>query len=145
LGTHDGRRVEGLVRRIELNLLLDTCTFLWLSVEPEKLSSRAKEVIESSNSHVYLSTVSVWEIVVKHMQGRLPMPEDPAVLVPKLREQQAIESLRLSEAAALAGLKLPRLHGDPFDRMLICQAITDQLVIVTPDPQIRQYPIRVEW
>ena len=87
----------------------------------------------------------MWEIVTKYRAGRLPLPEPPDQLVAAERELRGIEALPFDEAAAFQGMRLPQLHRDPFDRMLIAQAIALGLAIVTPDPLITQYPVRVIW
>jgi PIN domain nuclease of toxin-antitoxin system len=128
-----------------MNLLLDTVTFLWWVTDSPDLSARATDLIGDSSRRVFLSPVSVWEIVVKHTLGRLPLPEDPASFVPRLRADSGFEELPLGEEAVLQLLRLPALHRDPFDRMLLCQAIEHGLILVTPDEEMRRYPVRTEW
>ena len=128
-----------------MNLLLDTVTFLWWVTDDPALSGPAGEAIRDPARKVYLSAVSAWEISVKYGLGKLPLPEDPATLVPRLRVDSGIQELGLTEAAVFRILKLPALHRDPFDRMLICQAIEHCLTLVTPDEAVRQYPIRTLW
>jgi PIN domain nuclease of toxin-antitoxin system len=128
-----------------LRLLLDTCTFLWLNGDPGQLPRRVLLACESSGNDLYLSAVSVWEIAVKWAASRLTLPEEPSIWVPSRRGQNGVESLPLTEEAVAQVTKLPLLHRDPFDRMLICQAITEGLAVVTPDPLIRQYAVRVFW
>jgi PIN domain nuclease of toxin-antitoxin system len=77
--------------------------------------------------------------------GRLPLPEPPERFVPRERERHVIESLALDEESTLRLPRLPELHRDPFDRMLVCQAITHGLVLATPDPAIARYPVRTLW
>ena len=89
--------------------------------------------------------MSVWEIAVKYRSGRLPLPEPPDRLIPVERELRGVLPLAFDEESALQVLRLPPLHRDPFDRMLISQAIAQGLAIVTPDPLIAQYPVRVIW
>ena len=127
-----------------MRLLLDTCTFLWLA-GGRSLSSAAGAAVRDPANDVFLSAVSVWEIVSKHRSGRLDLPEPPERLVPTERRLRGVEALAFDEEAALQGTRLPLLHRDPFDRMLIAQAIAHSLAIVTPDPAIAQYPIRVIW
>ena len=134
-----------MVRRKGLNLLLDTHAFLWLIAEPQKLSERVTELIQDSSNSVFLSSVSVWEIVVKHSKGQLDLPEDPKTLVPRMRTMHQIDPLPLSEDSALLGSRLPWHHQDPFDRMLISQAMNENMAIVTADRYIRQYPVQVIW
>lgn len=128
-----------------MRLLLDTCTFLWLILDSPELSSRAHDLIRNPDNEVVLSVVSTWEIAITHGLGRLRLPEPMDRYVAGMRERHAIQSLELTEEASLQGARLPNLHRDPFDRMLVGQAITHGLVIVTPDEQIRSYPIRTEW
>ncbi len=128
-----------------MNLLLDTCTALWAAVDAPELSGEARRLFENADNEVYLSAVSVWEISLKYALGKLPLPRAPDVLVPELRRKGRIEALPLDEAAALQLFRLPPLHRDPFDRMLVCQAIAGGMVILTPDPDIRRYPVRTAW
>jgi len=128
-----------------MRIVLDTCTFLWVISGSGELSSRARELFVDPANEVYLSAVSTWEIAVKHALGRLPLPGPPEQFVPKQRERHGIESLPLHEEATLHLTRLPELHRDPFDRMLVCQAIVHGLVILTPDRLVTQYPVRWAW
>ncbi len=127
-----------------MKLLLDTCTFLWLA-GGGTLSPRAAAAVRDQANDVFLSAASVWEIVVKHRRGRLPLPEAPEQFVRSRREARGVVPLPFDEEAAVQGARLPELHRDPFDRMLIAQAIALGLAIVTPDPLVMQYPIRTIW
>lgn len=128
-----------------MRVLLDTCTFLWIITEAPQLSRRARELFRAPDTEVYLSAVSAWEITVKHALGRLPLPEPPARFVPAQREAHGIESLPLDEESVLQVGRLPLVHRDPFDRMLVSQAIAHGLAILTPDPLIADYPARIVW
>ena len=128
-----------------VRVLLDTCTFLWIAQDSKRLSSRAREVFRDPANDVFLSAASAWEIAVKNALGRLPLPSAADRWVVEMRRGHVIESLPLDETAALQVGKLPALHQDPFDRILVCQAIFQDLVILTPDEQIRQYPVRTDW
>jgi PIN domain nuclease of toxin-antitoxin system len=127
-----------------VRLLLDTCTFLWLA-GGGSLSAAAAAAVQTPSNEVFLSAVSVWEVASKYQAGRLPLPEPPEHLIPIERKLRGVQALPFDEESALHSMRLPRLHGDPFDRMLISQAIAHSLAIVTPDPLIAQYPIRVIW
>jgi PIN domain nuclease of toxin-antitoxin system len=127
-----------------VKLILDTCTFLWLA-GGQRLPPAAAAAIRDQSNDVYLSAVSVWEIVTKYRDGRLPLPEPPDRLISAERALRGVEALAFDEESALQGLKLPPLHRDPFDRMLLAQAIAHGAAIVTPDPLVAQYPIRVVW
>ena len=127
-----------------MTLLLDTCSFLWLA-GGHGLSPAAASAIRNPSNQVTLSSVSVWEIVTKYKSGRLRLPESPATLIPAERALRGIDEIAFDEDAALQALRLPPLHRDPFDRMLVSQAIAGGLTIVTPDPLVAQYPIRILW
>jgi len=128
-----------------VNLLLDTCTFLWSIAGGDEISDAARTALADPSNDVYLSSVSAWEITVKHALGRLPLPEPPERYVPSQRIARGIEPLALDEEAALHLSRLPPLHRDPFDRMLVCQALIGALTIVTPDADIARYPVRTLW
>jgi PIN domain nuclease of toxin-antitoxin system len=128
-----------------MKLLLDTCTFLWVASGSRSLSARARTLFESAEHEVYLSAASAWEIAIKHGLGRLPLPQPPDRLVREWREAHAIAALPIDEAAALHVTRLPALHRDPFDRMLVSQAIVHGLTILTPDPLVMQYPALTTW
>ena len=128
-----------------MRLLLDTCTFLWLVAGADDVSPRARQAFRDPDNEVYLSAASAWEIALKSQLGRLPLPEPAAVFVPSQRSAHGIDALPIDEAATLHVAKLPILHRDPFDRMLVAQALVGGLVLVTPDQAIRQYPVRTLW
>jgi len=128
-----------------VKLLLDTCTFLWLTMGSNELSSNAVDAFTDPKNEVYLSAVSAWEINVKYRLKKLSLPLSPDQFIPKERKRHLVTSLNLTEQDTLHLYKLPTPHKDPFDRMLICQAIEHSLIILTPDPLITQYPIRYLW
>jgi len=128
-----------------VRLLLDTCTFLWIVGGAKELSPRAREAFIDPTNEAFLSAASAWEIAVKHRLGRLPLPAPPEEFVPAQRTAHGIEPLPVDEESALHVAKLPDLHRDPFDRMLVAQSLVGGLVLLTPDDPIRQYPVRTLW
>ena len=128
-----------------MKILLDTCTFLWANADPGRLSPLAQRLLSDTENDLYLSVVSAWEISLKYMARRLFLPEPASQYIPSRRDANGIASLELTEAAILQLAKLPPLHGDPFDRMLICQSIVHGLALVTPDDWITRYPINTLW
>ena len=128
-----------------MKLLVDTCTFLWIASESPRLSKTAAAVFLDRNNDRYLSAASAWEISSKHAAGRLHLPERPDILVPMIREASGIASLDIDEESAFHSGRLPALHSDPFDRMLVAQAIVHGMTILTPDREIEQYAVRVLW
>ena len=128
-----------------MKILLDTCTFLWIISDDQRLSEHARWLFSDSENEIFLSSISAWEISIKYSLGKLPLPKSPGKYIPEQRELHKIQSLPLKEEATFYLSKLPNLHKDPFDRILICQAITSELIILTPDELIVQYPLRTDW
>ena len=128
-----------------MKLLLDTCTFLWLCEGDENLSNHAADLIREPENEVWLSAASAWEIVIKHSLGSLLIAKPPVEYLPEQRALHRVDSLDIDESAVLHISKLPVHHRDPFDRLIVAQAIVHGCTILTPDPLIRAYPARVEW
>ena len=128
-----------------MKLLLDTCTFLWWCEGSDRIPASIRAHVSDPTNEVFLSTVSVGEIALKHGLGKLPLPQPPEHFVPEQRERHAFQSLPVDEASVLQMPKLPSIHNDPFDRILICQAIEHGMTLVTPDHLIAQYPVRLSW
>lgn len=126
-----------------MRILLDTHIFLWFISGNVKLANDVREAIRNSDNEVYLSAVSVWEVIVKYQLGKLPLPEHPATYLSKQRNLHQINSLELDESSVAQLAQLPLLHRDPFDRMLICQALQNNLTIATVDAAIRSYSVSV--
>ena len=128
-----------------MRLLLDTVAFIWLVEGDPRLTESARATITNSANAVYLSAASAWEIAIKHELGRLRLRLPPQEYVVEQRRLHRIDSLPISEEAALQVGKLPGVHRDPFDRLLVAQAIVEGLTIVTPDRLVGMYPVGVEW
>lgn len=128
-----------------MKLLLDTCAFLLWTQDAPQLSGKVRTLVADPAIDVYVSSITAWEIGVKHGLGKLALPAPPEVFVPTRREWYDFKSLPIDEASALQLRRLPLLHKDPFDRILICQAIEYGLTLVTPDRLISQYPVRILW
>jgi len=128
-----------------MDLLLDTCTFLWWVAGGAEIPAATVARLRDPANRAFLSAASAWEIAIKFSLGRLPLSEPPGTMIPRARELHRIDALPIDEADALHLVKLPPLHRDPFDRMLVAQAICKNLTLVTPDPAVRAYPCRVEW
>ena len=126
-----------------MRLLLDTHIFLWLITGDSRVTEAMKADILNPANEVYLSVVSIWEITVKYQLGRLPLPEPPQSYLPVQRQRHQIASLSLDEASISQLVKLPSIHRDPFDRMLVCQALEHDLTIVTVDATLQSYPAQI--
>lgn len=128
-----------------MRLLLDTSAFLWFIAGDSQFSETARLQILRDESQVFLSSVSVWEIAVKHGLRKLTLPSPVVDYVRLQRERQGFHRLPLQEADVNHLAKLPSHHRDPFDRMLICQCIEHGLRLVTSDPLIAAYPVPLCW
>jgi PIN domain nuclease of toxin-antitoxin system len=113
--------------------------------DPKRLSAEAQQKLIDPDNEVFLSAVSVWEIAVKYELGKLMLDRPPERYVPEERARHAVAALPVDEDASLHLHRLPAVHRDPFDRMLVCQSIVGSLSIVTPDPRVARYPVRVIW
>ncbi len=120
-----------------MRLLLDTHVLLWWLAADRSLGREARRTLASPESAVFVSAASAWEISIKRSLGKLEAPED---LVDQL-DHHRFQALAVSIAHALAAGALPRLHDDPFDRMLIAQARLEGLTIVTRDPRFQRYAV----
>ena len=126
-----------------MRLLLDTHIFLWYISDDKQLPANWNVILRDPANEVFLSVVSIWEASIKYRLGKLALPASPEIYLPEQRQRHMISSLSLEEAAARQLATLPSLHRDPFDRMLICQALEHGLTLVTIDTAIRAYPIEV--
>ena len=124
-----------------MRLLLDTHIFLWYISADAKLPPVFRDAIRDPANEVYLSVASVWEAVIKHTLGKLPLPDAPAIHLPRQREAHRIQTLAIEEGALVRLAGLPALHRDPFDRMLIAQALQHSLMLATVDDAVRAYQV----
>jgi PIN domain nuclease of toxin-antitoxin system len=124
-----------------MRLLLDTHVFLWYISADPGLPAPFRDAIRDPAHEAYLSVASVWEAVIKHALGKLPLPEAPAEYLPRQRDAHRIRSLPLEEGALPHLAALPPLHRDPFDRILVAQALQHGLTLVTVDDAVRAYPV----
>ncbi len=123
-----------------MRLLLDTHVFLWYITADPRLPATFQAAIQDPANEVYLSAASVWEAVIKHALGKLPVPGPPADYLPQQRDLHGIASLPVEEGAMPHLAALPPLHRDPFDRLLIAQALQNGLTVATVDPALAAYP-----
>lgn len=116
-----------------MKLLLDTHILLWAAGEPEKLSEEARLLLSDPNNSLFFSAASIWEIVIKNALGREDFKIDPCLLEQGLREN-GYRELPIGAAHALTVGNLPSVHKDPFDRILLAQAMVENLLLLTSDP-----------
>jgi PIN domain nuclease of toxin-antitoxin system len=126
-----------------MRLLLDTHAFLWYITDDPRLSTGSAEAIQDGENEVFLSVVSVWEALAKHQLGKLPLPAPADEYLRSRRQEHGIASFPFDEPSLSHLLRLPLHHRDPFDRMLICQALQHELHVMTADAFFEKYPISI--
>ena len=128
-----------------MRLVLDTCTLIWLAGEPDKLSPAARSAIDDDQNELLLSDVSVLEVCLKWQSGKLMLPAPPRMWTEQQRQTWELEELLLGREHMFRSAELPAHHRDPFDRLLVSQAIAEGLTIVTPDAAVARYPVAILW
>lgn len=124
-----------------MKFLLDTHIFLWFISGDRRLLPSAVEAIRNPQNESYLSAASFWEVVVKYQLGKLTLPHAPELYIPEQRQRHRISSLAIDEGTVSRLPQLPPLHRDPFDRILVCQALQHGLTIITVDTVLASYPV----
>ena len=119
--------------------------FVWFVDEDPRLSATARSAITHPTSQVFLSAASAWEIVIKYGKGHISLSDTPDAYITVNRQRHRIESLPIDERTTFRILELPDMHRDPFDRIIIAQAIANNMLIVTPDNRITSYRVSVIW
>jgi PIN domain nuclease of toxin-antitoxin system len=125
--------------------LLDTHTFLWWVLDSSELSVAGRALIMDSRNELFVSAVSAMEIAIKSRRGRLALPEPPESYVPSRLASEGFLAMPVEIVHALRLARLPDIHRDPFDRLLVAQAQVEGIPIVTSDPAIAQYDIETIW
>jgi len=128
-----------------MKILLDTHTFIWMDTDPAKFSPTAVACFNDPANDILLSVASVWEIVIKTALRKLALSADVDQVVRDIQAQNPLPLLDIRYAHALAVRGLPPIHKDPFDRMLVAQALVERATILTCDANIPRYPIPTIW
>jgi PIN domain nuclease of toxin-antitoxin system len=128
-----------------LRALLDAHAFIWWVLDMPNLSDESRRVLADGANEILVSVASSYEIVYKAEQGRLTLPEAPGDYVRSRIAANGFTSLPIGFAHALRAGALPRIHGDPFDRILVAQAQIEGIPIVTADPAISRYDVETIW
>lgn len=128
-----------------MTLLLDTQAFLWWVGDDPHLPSRARRAIADPRNRVLFSVVSTWEIAMKAASGRLTLSMPFSRFIDEQLRRNAFEVLDVGLAHVMRSVELPRLHDDPFDRLLIGQALAEGAHIVSGDRMITKYPVKTRW
>jgi PIN domain nuclease of toxin-antitoxin system len=128
-----------------MKLLLDTHAALWLINEYEKLSSKASDLILDDNNELFLSVASLWEIAIKVSKGKLTELNGGVNTFITQIENMPIEFLPITPSQTIIIEKLPFLHKDPFDRIIIASAISENMTILTDDDDVQKYNVPSAW
>lgn len=126
-----------------MRLLLDTHVFLWYITADPRLPASLRVATQDASNVVFLSSISVWEAVIKHGLGKLSLPALPATYLPQQRTAHGIAALPVDEGAMAHLAELPSIHRDPFDRLLIAQALQHELTLMTVDHVFSAYPVQL--
>jgi len=126
-----------------MNVLVDTHVWIWSLADPGRLSPESRSLLSSSRNVVYLSAASAWELAIKAALGKIELPEPVETYVPTRMARQGITALPITHAHALRVSTLPPHHRDPFDRLLIAQALVERLPILTADVVFDRYSVEV--
>jgi len=125
--------------------LLDSHALLWWWFEPERLSAQVLAVLSDSGNRVHVSAATVWELSLKHHQGKLPELAPVVADLPALLQADGFEPLPIALAHGLRAGAYPQPHRDPFDRLLAAQAELERLVLLSADPKLGAFPCMVLW
>jgi PIN domain nuclease of toxin-antitoxin system len=128
-----------------MKYLLDTMVWLWSVGSSEIIGDAGLEILSSGDEEIYFSAASSWEIAIKTKLEKFRLPEEPVSYVPKRLTEQGIRSLPVTQSHGLKVYDLPSHHHDPFDRLIIAQAIFEELTILTSDRIFAKYPVDVIW
>jgi PIN domain nuclease of toxin-antitoxin system len=127
-----------------MKYLLDTNIFLWSLDSFQKLNEGAQKVLRGGQD-IFLSAASSWEISIKVALGKLNLPKLPSTLIPEAMARLSIQALVISHSHTLALEQLPNHHKDPFDRLLVAQARSEDMTLMTADPLCAKYPVDILW
>ena len=128
-----------------MRAMIDTHAFLWWDLDDARLSERAAELIADGSNDVVVSAGSIWEVAIKATKGRLDLPADLERYVSDRVRRYRWSVLPIDGRHAVRAASLPRIHDDPFDRILIAQAQLESMVIVTTDAAITRYDVETIW
>jgi PIN domain nuclease of toxin-antitoxin system len=125
--------------------LLDTVTWLWSIGPTYRIAAAAREVLENGREEIFLSAATSWELSFKVALGKLQLPAPPGQCIPAFMARQGLRPLAVTHPHALKVYDLDRHHRDPFDRLIIAQAIVENMIVLTSDRVFEKYPVEVLW
>ncbi len=128
-----------------MRILLDTFPFIWLTSEPLKLSSKAKDILSNEGNEFYLSDASVLEISLKYNDGSIEMPVTPRRWVKEQSKIWNIRSIGITREYCLRLAEMPHHHDDAIDRIIAATALSEDMYILTNEEEIKKYPVSIIW
>ena len=128
-----------------MSYLLDTHTFLWMAGDPSALSANVREIVEEKNHHLYLSAASAWEIAMLQQLKRVELPDVPQRFIPEALQQLNILPIPIGFTTAISAATLPFIHRDPFDRLIIAEALKEKMTVLTKDNLFESYGVKTVW
>lgn len=128
-----------------MKYLLDTAAFLWSVDAQDKMNAHAREILEDRSAELFLSSVVSWEIMIKAARGKLTLSRSVSETVDLAFAKFGMQAQPITHAHTLMLGELPAIHNDPFDRMLVAQARSEKLILVTADSVIEKYPVETLW
>lgn len=128
-----------------MKYLLDSVVWLWSIGAVERINKNGLEVLNNGREEIYFSAASAWEISIKAGLGKLRLPAPPAECIPVFLAKQGLRPLPVTHTHAIEVYDLPPYHQDPFDRLLIAQAIVEEMTILTADRDFRKYAVDILW
>ncbi len=128
-----------------MRALLDTHVFIWWIMDSPQLPRRVREIIADDDNELFLSAASCWEIAIKAGLGKIMLPAHPDAFIVEQMALNAVQTLPVEASHALHVFHLPSFHRDPFDRILIAQAVMEGIPIITSDAFIRKYKVQTIW
>jgi len=128
-----------------MSYLLDTHTFLWMAGDPLSLSEKVREIVEEKNNHLYLSAASAWEIAMLQQLKRLELPDVPQRFIAEALQQLNVLPIPIGFTTAISAATLPFIHRDPFDRIIIAEALKEKMTVLTKDVLFKSYGVAVVW
>jgi PIN domain nuclease of toxin-antitoxin system len=128
-----------------MNYLLDTHVFIWMNEDLSKLSTTVQDIVADEANTLFFSVASIWEIQIKLQIGKLTFKRTLSEMIQLVRDEKQVEVLPVQQAHALKVGELPLLHKDPFDRLLVAQAIVEDFTLITKEPILSRYEANVIW
>ena len=128
-----------------MKYLLDTGIWFWSIASEERINRVGREILRNSQVEIYLSAATSWELTIKARLGKLHLPSPPAQCIPTFMARQGLRSLPITHIHAVKVYDLPAHHRDPFDRLIIAQAMAEEMVVLTSDRVFKKYPVEIVW